>query len=87
MRSRPYFDLHRSEMLSQAAVFGASTLLAVLAAIVVPRWRGLRSFVRRWRRVVAVLAAIGTVGLAAFAWFVRPQIEIVRMSPPKKWQI
>ena len=41
----------------------------------VPRWKGLRSVVRRWRRVVGVLAALGTVGLAAFAWFVRPDIE------------
>ena len=41
----------------------------------VPRWKGLRSVVRRWRRVVGMLAALGTVGLAAFAWFVRPEIE------------
>ena len=76
VRSRPYFDLHRSEVLSQAALFGTSVLFALLAAIVVPRWKGLRSVVRRWRRVVAVLAAVGTVGLASFAWFVRPDIEM-----------
>ena len=75
VRSRPYFDLHRSEVLSQAAVFAASVVFALATAIVVPRWKGLRSVVRRWRRVVGVLAALGTVGLAAFAWFVRPEIE------------
>ena len=40
VRSRPYFDLHRSEVLSQAAVFGTSVLFALAAAIVVPRWKG-----------------------------------------------
>ncbi len=76
VRSRPYFDsASQRGAVASGRVRRRQSLFALAASIVVPRWKGLRSVVRRWRRVVGGLAALGTVGLAAFAWFVRPDIE------------
>ena len=74
-RSRPYYELHRSEILSQAALFAAAVVVSWAAAWVIPRWRWLRVRISRWRRPVAAIAAFGTVALAAFAWFARPHLE------------
>jgi hypothetical protein len=74
-RSRPYYDLHSSEILSQVALLGASIVVSVVAAIVIPRWTWLRETITRLRPPVAVIAAIGTVAIGAFAWFARPHIE------------
>ncbi len=80
-RSRPYYVLHRSEILSQVALFGAAVVASVIGAWVIPRWRWLRVQINQWRRPVAALAAFGTVALAAFAWFARPHLETTTEVP------
>jgi hypothetical protein len=37
-RSRPYYELHRTEILSQVALFVAATTGASGAALLIPRW-------------------------------------------------
>ena len=74
-RSRPYYDLHSSEILSQAALFAASIVVSVGAAVAIPRWDWFRRVVTRWRPPVAVVAAVVTVAAGAFAWFARPHLE------------
>ncbi len=74
-RSRPYYELHRTEILSQVALFVAATIAAFGAALLIPRWASLRTHVTRWRRPIAWVGAIATVAVGAFAWFVRPHIE------------
>ncbi len=74
-RSRPYYELHRTEILSQVALFAAAIVAAVGAALLIPRWAWLRTHVTRWRRPVAWVSAVGTIAVGAFAWFVRPHIE------------
>jgi len=80
-RSRPYYELHRSEILSQVALFGLAVVGAVVAAVVLPHWRWMRAHLPRWRRPVAAIAAGLTVALAAFAWFVRPHVETTTEVP------
>ena len=60
-RSRPYYDLHRSEILSQVALFGLAVVGGVVAALVLPRWRWMRAHLTRWRRPVAAIASVLTV--------------------------
>ncbi|HMK12793.1 MAG TPA: hypothetical protein VK461_14475, partial [Acidimicrobiales bacterium] len=74
-RSRPYYELHRSEILSQAALFGAAVVLAFGGAILIPRWRWVRRRIARWRRPAAFVGAGLTIFVGAFAWFVRPHVE------------
>ncbi|HTN78786.1 MAG TPA: hypothetical protein VMK16_03850 [Acidimicrobiales bacterium] len=74
-RSRPYYELHRSEILSQAALFAAAVVLAVGGAFVIPRWGSLRRRITRWRRPAAFAGATLTILIGAFAWFVRPHVE------------
>ncbi len=74
-RSRPYYELHRSEILSQVALFGLAVVGGVVAALVLPHWRWMRVHLTRWRRPVAAIASALTVAVAAFAWFARPHLE------------
>ena len=58
-RSRPYYELHRTEILSQVALFAAATIGAFGAAMLIPRWAWLRAHVTRWRRPIAWVGAVG----------------------------
>ena len=80
-RSRPYYELHRGEILAQAALFGAAIAAGVVTALVLPRWQWMRVRVTQWRRPVAMIAAVVTVALAVFAWFVRPHLETTTEPP------
>lgn len=79
LRSPRYLHDLRSEVARVVAAVVAAVTLAVLVAVlpaVVPADVA-RRFTSRWRAMVprlALIAAVAVVALAAFAWFVRPEL-------------